>query len=229
MDFGKTGALHKKVTTGPKHDPIHRPNNNIPHRFLYGVNFFCIFGLVNEGEAMIKKLLILLFVFITCRGYAQEPLMPVLSEQDSVSMETEHQIMYHRLLSGTLHLGGLMEPLTMPEFNFNTPLTVGWNFHLPENSFHFHNFSRTFPGRVGLGTSPFLRNETVFSGSVYQLNDRFTFGGYSFGANSAFSAPFPNQGMNNFDVRGSTIFMQYNVSKNFKIETRVNVTQGPGF
>jgi hypothetical protein len=182
-----------------------------------------------RGVAMIRKLFVLLFVLITCRAYAQEPLMPVLPAQDSVSEEAERQIMYNRLLSGTLHLGGLMDPLTMPEFNFNTPLVESWDFQIPENTFHFQTFGEVLPGRFGVGTSPFLRNETVFSGSAYQLNERVTFGGYSFGANSAFTAPFPNQGMNNFDVRGSTIFLQYNVSKKFKIETRVNVTQGPGF
>lgn len=197
---------------------------------FHKVTFFIFLVSQRRGVAMNGKLIVLMFVFfISWNAYSQEPLMPVLPAQDSVSMEAERQIIYHRLLSGTLHLGGLMDPLTMPEFNFNTPLTVGWNFHFPENSFHFHTFGGALPGRFGLGTSPFLRNETVFSGSAYQLNERVTFGGYSFGANSAFTAPFPNQGMNNFDVRGSTIFLQYNVSKNFKIETRVNVTQGPGF
>ena len=58
------------------------------------------------------------------------------------------------------------------------------------------------------------------------MADKFKIGGFSYGANSVFSAPFPNQGLNNYDYRGATMFMQYKVSKNFKIETSVNVQQG---
>lgn len=182
-----------------------------------------------KGVEILKKLLLILFTVIFYSSFAQEPLLPLLPEKDSVALAAERQLMFYQMLSGTIPLGELMEPVNFPDFDFHGEMTKRWSFSFSHNISGFWSFRDFSPGYFGIGLSPFLRNETVFSGSAYQLNDRFTFGGYSFGANSALTAPFPNQGMNNFDVRGSTIFMQYNVSKNFKIETRINVTQGPGF
>lgn len=178
---------------------------------------------------ILKYLLSISCMIIFCNLFAQEPLMPLATEPDSSRLAAERQLMYHQLLSGIVPSGEWMQPVQLPKFDFAGEMIRRWNFNLSETSVNHRSFNQFRPGYFRLGLSPFLRNETVFSGSAYQLNDRFTFGGYSFGANSAFTAPFPNQGLNNFDVRGSTIFMQYNVSKNFKIETRVNVTQGPGF
>jgi len=155
--------------------------------------------------------------------------MPVISEKDSVAMAAERQLMYHQLLSGVLPSGELLEPVQLPDFSFQDEMAKRRNFSYVAENLNFSTFEFTSSGHFGIGLSPFLRNETVFSSASYQLNDRFTLGGYSFGANSVFSAPFPNQGFNNFDVRGNTLFLKYNVSKNFKIETRVNVTRSPGF
>lgn len=176
-----------------------------------------------------KKLLLILFTFYFIDSFAQEPLMPVITENDSTSVAAERQLMYYQLLSGTLPLGEFMEPIQLPEFSFQNEMLKRQNFEFYSKDMNFNTFAFMTPGRFGIGLSPFLRDETIFSGASYQINDRFTLGGYSFGANSVFSAPFSNQGMNNFDVRGSTMFLKYNVSKNFKIETRINVTQGPGY
>jgi hypothetical protein len=160
---------------------------------------------------------------------AQEPLMPQLSGKDSTLLEIERQVMYRQLLSGMLPAGHLMEPMPLPGFDLDAELSKRWQVDPSVLTLDAWEVNGWIPGFTGLSGSPFLRNETVFSGSVYRLNDRFSLGGYSFGANSVFTAPLPNQGMNPFDVRGSTLFMQYKVSKNFKIETRVNVTHGPGY
>ncbi len=176
-----------------------------------------------------KHLLLISSMIIFCNLFAQEPLMPLVTEPDSSMLAAERQLIYYQLLSGIDPSGEWMQPVQLPGFDFASEMIKRWNFDFPETSMNQISFNHFRPGYLGVGLSPFLRNETVFSGSAYQLNERVTFGGYSFGANSAFTDPFPNQGMNNFDVRGSTIFLQYNVSKNFKIETRVNVTQGPGF
>lgn len=176
-----------------------------------------------------KKFLLILFTFYFIGSYAQEPLMPVFADNDSSAVAAERQLMYYQLLSGTLPLGDFMEPVQLPEFNFQGEMAKRWSYAVQDNPMNFWSFDNFSHGLPGTGLSPFLQNETVFSGASYQINERLTLGGYSFGANSVFSAPFPNQGMNNFDVRGSSMFLKYNVSKNFKIETRVNVTQGPGF
>jgi len=177
----------------------------------------------------VKHLFLIILVNLGYWTFAQEPLMPLLPEKDSVALAAERQLIYYQLLSGTLALEGMLEPIQLSDFSFQDEMLKRRNFEFYSGELNFNAFDFTMPGYFGPGLSPFLRNETVFSGAAYQLNNRFTLGGYSFGANSVFSAPFPSQGFNNFDVRGSTLFLKYNVSKNFKIETRVNVTQGPRF
>ena len=81
---------------------------------------------------------------------------------------------------------------------------------------------------LGVKDSPFYQNGTILSQAAYQLSDKFTMGGYSYGTNSIFAAPNANPRANKFNNYGSTLYMQYKVSKNFKIETRVNVSQGGG-
>lgn len=172
-----------------------------------------------------KRLLFILFTIIIYNVSAQEMLMPLLPEQDSLQMQTERQVMYRNLLQGNTPTGEMMEFQKLPEFDFKQELTNRWNYNQSDFSFFHGNFFA--PGFGGISPSPFLRNATIFSEGSYQVGKNFRLGGYSFGGNSVFSAPYPSQGLNNFDTRGSTLFMQYNVSKNFKIETRVNVIRGP--
>jgi len=74
------------------------------------------------------------------------------------------------------------------------------------------------------GPSPFYTNGVIFNQAAYRLNDRFILGGNSFGAMSVFNQPQINSTMQNMNTRGASMFMQYKVSKNFKIETRVNIS-----
>ncbi|HZH70902.1 MAG TPA: hypothetical protein VFD91_00310 [Mariniphaga sp.] len=157
--------------------------------------------------------------------------MPELPEKDTVQLQLERDMLYRQLLSGSFMSTDLLQPFTVPQVDFNASLSERWNldsFDFKQNLLQPEDIRLGFIGPL---FTPFIREGTVLSSAAYQLNDRFKVGGYSFGANSIFTAPFPNQGFNNFDVHGSTLFMQYKVSKNFKIETRVNVTQGygPGF
>jgi len=80
---------------------------------------------------------------------------------------------------------------------------------------------RQSPFQTGL--SPFFYNSKMLSGSVTKINDKITIGGFSYGANSVLSAPFPNKNSRQFDSYGSTLFLQYKVSKKFKIEAGVSV------
>lgn len=178
---------------------------------------------------MIRRICCFVLLMAAMVAQSQEPLMPQLADKDSSLMELERRVMYRQLLSGTAPVGQLTESMQLPGFDLNTELSKRWQVAPSVHSVDFREVNGWLPGFGSPAGSPFLRNETVFSGSVYRFNNRFSLGGYSFGANSVFTAPLPNQGMNQFDVRGSTLFMQYKVSKNFKIETRVNVTHGPGY
>jgi hypothetical protein len=134
-------------------------------------------------------------------------------------------MMYHQLLNGTLENELTGQPFELPRFDFNEALMNRWKISFNDHSWNPQHFSRFGYGHFGI--HPFVRNGTVFSAGEYQFSDKFKIGGYSYGVNSVFSAPLPNQDLNNnYDFRGNTLFMQYKVSKNFKIETRVNVQQG---
>jgi hypothetical protein len=183
---------------------------------------------MNKGRKTVRTFFFIFMMLVFTGVTAQEPLMPVMPEPDSAQMELERRIMYQQLLSGTLQSGGMLQIPKMPHFDFNSAFAGQYRFS-PENiTYSTFAFDGFMPGIYGFAPSPFFRNGAVFSSAAYRLNDKFTLGGYSFGANSVFSAPFPNQGINKFDTRGSTFFMEYKVSKNFKIETRVSVSQGPG-
>ena len=176
-----------------------------------------------------RKIIMLFLMLFSVAANAQEGLAPLMMEPepDSVQLAAERQMMYHQLLSGTLENDLFSQQFELPEFDFNAGLMNQWNLNFSDLASDPYFFGRFRPGNFGIHTSPFVREGTIFSAGEYQFSDKFKIGGYSYGANSVFSAPFPNQGLNNnYDFRGNTMFMQYKVSKNFKIETRVNVQQG---
>lgn len=77
---------------------------------------------------------------------------------------------------------------------------------------------------MGVGYSPFFSSGKIFNQATYRVNNRFSFGGNSFGAQSVFDQPALNPAIQNMSTKGASMFMQYKVSKNFKIETRVSVS-----
>lgn len=152
--------------------------------------------------------------------------MPLLPETDSTQMKNERQLLYQQLLSVSLQSSGLMDNIKLPEFDFNGELPKRYQFSAETFTTNQYQFNIYPGGNSILTSSPFFTNGAVFSEAQYKFSDKFILGGYSFGTNSIFASPLPNQGMNNFNTRVSTLFMQYKVSKNFKIETRVSVSQG---
>jgi hypothetical protein len=82
----------------------------------------------------------------------------------------------------------------------------------------------------GIVFSPFFANNAIFNQASYRMNDRFTFGGNSFGAQSVFEAPKMNSNFQDMSIKGASMFLQYKVSDKFKIETRISISghQSPG-
>lgn len=74
------------------------------------------------------------------------------------------------------------------------------------------------------GYSPFFSSGKIFNQATYRVSDKFSFGGNSFGAQSVFDQPTLNPAIQNMSTKGASMFMQYKVSKNFKIETRVSLS-----
>lgn len=186
----------------------------------------CIFGV-----GIMRGLFFILFFVLCLSSAAQQGLQMDFTEIDSTEMELQRQLEYHQLITGSFNDNLLSSGLELPELNiqeeYRKRYTLNLDFAaLPE--FKFAGFS------TGAFTTPlpFYYNAEVLSQEAYKLSDKFVIGGFSYGANSVFSAPLPNQNKSYFDTYGSTMFMQYKVSKNFKIETRVSVGKHngpPGF
>lgn len=129
-----------------------------------------------------------------------------------------------------------VQPMLMEHFNlsakltlidptlFTMPLFKDYNKVLDlKKAFTFQSTTNTnFDYRYSF--IPFLSYGQVFNEATYKLNNRFSFGGNSFGARSVFDAPSMNSSVQNMSTKGASMFMEYKVSKNFKIETRVSVT-----
>jgi hypothetical protein len=164
----------------------------------------------------------LLLIIFYRSASAQELLMPVIPENDSLISDTSRQYLYNNPLPAKLF--SLNRIVQLQEFNFDFELAKRRNYFI--NNFPAGNFFAFSPG---FAFSPFIRNGSVFSGANYKIGEKISLGGFSYGGNSIFTAPFPNQGADNFDFRGSTLFMEYKVSKNFKIGTSVSVTRSPGY
>jgi hypothetical protein len=106
------------------------------------------------------------------------------------------------------------QPL-LPDFSRNLDFSKSLkSSFLPPESFSVTSF---WP-------SPYYMNGTVFNQATYRLNDRFSFGGNSFGTQSVFDLPQMNPSMQNMSTKGASMFFQYKVSKNLKVETRVNIS-----
>ena len=173
-----------------------------------------------------------LFLIITSiKSNAQqgELLMPLT--QDSTQIELEKQIEYRQLISGDMFPGLHSETVTLSGFNFGDEYAQRYGFSFDFFTFNSYSMSGFSAGELGPMYSPFNQNGMVLSQGAYKFGNKFTLGGYSFGSNPM-NLPPPTMGMNDFSRYGSTMFMQYKVGKNFKIETRVNISKGgmyPGF
>lgn len=107
---------------------------------------------------------------------------------------------------------------------FNQPLLPDYN-KLPDlkkyavstglKTESFSNFGYFF--------SPYV-NAAVFNQASYKINDHLLFGGNSFGAQSIFETPKINPSIQDMSVKGASMFMQYKFSDNFKVETRVSIS-----
>ena len=106
------------------------------------------------------------------------------------------------------------QPL-LPDFNKN----IDFKKYFNSNSLSTESFST-----YRFGFSPFYSNEIISNHAEYKINSKFLFGGNSFGAQSIFDRQGINPSIQNLSTKGASMFMQYKVSKNFKIETRVSVT-----
>jgi hypothetical protein len=173
--------------------------------------------------------LVLMTASIKVASQQTEKLMPL--ELDSAQIELGKQIEYRQLISGEMFPELHGETTTLSGFKFDQEFAKRYGF-----SFDLYSFANTPLTGFSVGSidpffSPFHQNGMIFSQGAYRLGNKFTFGGYSYGT-TPLNLPPPMPGTNDFSRYGSTMFMQYKVGKNFKIETRFNISKGgmyPGF
>ncbi len=180
---------------------------------------------------MMKGLLVIFMLFFPARAaFAQglsEIAMPGIDSVKSVQAVRPGSGLSTPLFNPEfpLTLSPEMFVLDAPVFDFKPYLQSNWKVEY-RNSTGYHP-----EGRFSLGTpfmiSPLFHNGTIFNQAAYSISDKLTLGGNSFGVNSIFTAPLPHPSANQWETRGASMFMQYKVNKNFKIETRISVTGSP--
>ena len=174
------------------------------------------------------KILILFLFTASLQSIAQqtEILMPL--EQDSTQIQLGKQIEYRQLISGQMFPELFGETITLTGFDFDKEFAKRYGFSFDLYSFAHLPLSGFSAGALNPLFSPFNQNGMVLSEGAYKINNRFTFGGYSYGT-TPMNLPPPMPGMNDFSRYGNTMFMQYKVGKNLKIETRFNISKGGGY
>jgi len=180
---------------------------------------------------MLKIIIVQVLFILSLVASAQEGLILKPMEQDSAQMAVERQIEYQQLISGQIPNELMLGNIKLPDFDYKTEYSKKYSINSDIYSFNNLPLADFSLGMMSPFYSPFYQNGTVLNAAAYKVGGKFTFGGFSYGMNSMMMPP-PVPGINNFNRYGSTMFMQYKVSKNFKIETRVNVSQGgmyPGF
>lgn len=168
-----------------------------------------------------------MFLAFSLSSFAQQGLQMEFGEVDSTELQIHRQHEYYQFINGTFGNDFLMDEINLPKFNTQQEYRNRYTFSIDAMPITNYIGGSFGPGMLS-GFSPYFYNSQVLNQAAYQLGDKFVVGGFSYGANSPFSAPLPNQNGSYFDTYGSTMFMQYKVSKNFKIETRVSVSQGHG-
>lgn len=169
-----------------------------------------------------RFVLIISFLLTGVITFAQQGLQMDFGDVDSSEIQLHRQIEYYELVNGGLRNSSLLQEIQLPEFSLDREYQSRYTLSL--NMFPQFNSSR-FTLHGSDIVSPYFYNAEMLSSAAYSLGDKFVFGGYSYGANSILSSPLPNQNSGNFDAYGSTMFMQYKVSKKFKIETSISIQQ----
>jgi len=180
---------------------------------------------------MMKRFTVIFWLFfLTPSAFAQgltEIAMPGIDSLKSVQSDRPGSMLSIPLFNPEFPLSLSMELFTLdaPVFDFKPYLQSNWKVE-------YQTYSGFHPaGSFNLGSplmvSSLFHSGTLFNQATYSLNDKLKLGGNSFGVNSIHSAPLPHPSSNQWEMRGASMFMQYKVNKNFKIETRISVTGNP--
>jgi len=170
--------------------------------------------------------LFLLFLFNNLfRANAQRPEYPIFEIKDSIAFMPEAAPLLPsvRFFTGDFDTHILSSKLlVLPVFDVGLFKTHEWNIAVGSETSALYSFPIYSGGSPSF--LPFFSSSRLFHHATYRLNDKFMLGGSSFGANSIHSLSRALPGSNNWDTRGASMFMEYKVNRNFRIETRISVT-----
>lgn len=165
-----------------------------------------------------KKLALLLFFCLSLTILnAQEN---IKNDSLKISLEPVTDIPQ---ISGSLLLP---EYLSMVDLSiFRQPLLPDYNKNLDFSNYLFSKITHNTFAYTGFSSA--LAWGQVFNQSTLQLNDKILIGGNSFGARSIHDQPRLNPSVNDFSIKGASMFMQYKVSDKFKVQTRISISNRP--
>lgn len=168
----------------------------------------------------------LLFLISFCAlgyAYSQEEILLDSISKNRIEVPVKELNMEKPLLfENSFSIGGIN---SLDKYQFNQPLLNNYNKNLDfKKNLNFSKAVFESFSMNGFIISPFFNNATIFNQETYRLSNKFSFGGNSFGAQSVFDRPELNPSIQNMSTKGASMFMQYKVSKNLKVETRVSVS-----
>ncbi len=162
-------------------------------------------------------------------------LIPALSAQEPAEIEVKHRDSVRFSLDASTMPDLMVESAFMalpfflpdfsvvnpPVFDFSKDSHSGWTIHRSGMDSFFPGISMApFSGSFSL---PFPGTGTVFNQASYRINEKWIFGGNSYGMNLFPWAPGAGRGMNQWNFRGASMFMEYKVAKNVRIGAGVSV------
>ncbi len=173
-------------------------------------------------------IILILILFRVGSLQAQEPAIIIPEGADSLLRMIPERFESGPVLSGE-HLflpfvPEAMPDLVLPDFDFSRYLHSRWKVDDLSGDGNLPFSGSLFNAGRGFSLFPYPGSGTVFNQASYRLSDKVFIGGNSFGINTLLTAPFSRPGAGAWEWRGASMFMEYKVSRNFRIETRVSVT-----
>ncbi len=175
---------------------------------------------------MKRLICIIIFSCVLFSTYAQEKIV-----SDTLVRVPDESVLRPSLPSKPLFSEesfSVKEPVLFDNSLFNQPLIPTYNKNLDFLKYLRPKTVSISNYDMGIGFFPFITTGKVFNQSTYQLNDKLVFGGNSFGVQSVFDKPKLNPAIQDMSTKGASMFLQYKVSKNFKVEGRVSITNHSG-
>ncbi len=162
-------------------------------------------------------------------------LFPALSAQEPAEIEVKHRDSVQFTLDASatpdLMVGSSFGALpfylpgfsvvTPPVFDYSKDIQSGWT--IPRSAIDpFFPGIFIVPFSTGF-TAPFPGSGRIFNQASYRFNEKWVLGGSSFGMNKFPGVPGAGREMNQWNLRGASMFLEYKVSKNVRIGAGISV------